>query len=200
MKAYQRGSGEVLAQFDSVEIEVLGGAVEQLVQACDDPRLGAPVGGHGDADSIVAEAAQILADDREPPPAADVSDPALRRLFPDACPDDAGVSADFRRLTLADQRWAKVLAARSVEADIDKRGADGVVHIGGEHVTDWLTTLTAVRLMLAARLGIVEEADEDACEAAGEDDPAHWTYSVYLWMGWLEESILDCLTDADLVA
>jgi len=200
MSRCQCGAGELLAQLDAIEAEVLGGAVEQLVRTCDDPSLGAPVGDHDGADSVVAEASHILAGDTEPPPAAAVTDPVLRRLFPDACPDDPGVSADFRRLTLADQRWAKVLAARSVEADIDKRGTDGVVHIGADHVTDWLTTLTSVRLMLAARLGIVEEADEDACDAADEDDPSHWAYQVYLWLGWLEESILDCLTDVDLLA
>ena len=54
----------------------------------------------------------------------------------------------------------------------------------------WLKTLTAVRLSLAARLGI--ETAEDAAELDGlpDEDPRLFVYRVYEWIAYLSENLL----------
>ena len=121
------------------------------------------------------------------------ADPAARRLFPDACPTDQAVSADFRRLTLDDQRLGKLVDAAVVREGLDHADMRGQVHIGPPQHQAWMSTLASIRLVLAARLGIVSDEDEDRFDCLDDEDPAYWLYNVYLWLAWVQESLVDCL-------
>ncbi|MCL1840369.1 MAG: DUF2017 domain-containing protein, partial [Propionibacteriaceae bacterium] len=59
--------------------------------------------------------------------------------------------------------------------------------------TSWLTTITAIRIVLAARLGIDRDEDEDRLDDLDDTDPTYWMYNVYLWLAWLQESVVECL-------
>lgn len=121
--------------------------------------------------------------------AADPRDPATRRLFPDAYPDDEEASAEFRALTqddvsatrAADAR--RVLATLSLESD---RPPAGPAHLSlrPEEQTAWLRTLTGLRLVLADRVGITDE------NIMPVGDPR---FDVYEWLGYRQEMLLRAL-------
>jgi Tfp pilus assembly protein PilN len=60
--------------------------------------------------------------------------------------------------------------------DLDRADAEVevIVELDAGAVTAWLRTLTAVRLVMATRLGITTEAEQD-------DDPR---FGVYNWLGF----------------
>lgn len=125
-------------------------------------------------------------------------DPAVARLVPDAYADDTAAADEFRRLTqsdLLDRRRddaARVLASLERDgvtlrpADIDRVDAEGTltVHLDGIVAASWLRTLTALRLVLATRLGIVTDDDHDAGDAR---------FGVYDWLGYRLEGLIDAL-------
>lgn len=92
-------------------------------------------------------------------PVAAPSDPALRRLLPDASRGAPDVAAEFRRLTESELRGTKagnlrVLRSRLVggpDLRVEPASAPAVA-----------AALTDLRLVLAERLGIRSEADADA--------------------------------------
>lgn len=120
-------------------------------------------------------------------------DPVLQRLFPDAYPHDPAASREFRRFTQSTQRNAKVRAATQVMADIDHLEGQGRCSVPDDHVDSWLTTLTNLRLALAVRLDIQDADEADRLAELPEDDPRAWVFSIYEWLGWVQESLLDCL-------
>lgn len=111
-------------------------------------------------------------------------DPALERLTPDAYPEDAEASREFRSLTRGD-----LLHRRAHDAAVVKRALEGIapldgtdddfapadIAIPGDQVDAWLRTLTAVRLVIANRLGIASEDDHD---------PSDPRFGVYDWLGY----------------
>ncbi|MDR2997427.1 MAG: DUF2017 domain-containing protein, partial [Microbacterium sp.] len=93
------------------------------------------------------------------------ADAALRRLTPSAYPDDEKASADYAALTrddLLDRRSAEAALVRAdlaaFDGDDDIRRRDAMrpreAIIPGEHLDAWLRTLTALRLVLASRVGV----------------------------------------------
>ena len=129
-------------------------------------------------------------------------DPALRRLVPDAY-TDAEEAAEFRRLTqddlLARRRADATLVLETLQRDgatlrpagIDRVDAESplVVELDSEAVSAWLRTLTALRLVLATRLGVIDDDDRDDAHAA---DPR---FGVYDWLGFRLEGLLQALED-----
>lgn len=132
------------------------------------------------------------------PVAAASADPAVARLVPDAYPDDPQASGEFRRMTAGD-----LLSRRSADAgvvlatlaqhgpvpdvaELDERAAmrPRTITLDRDEATAWLRTLTAVRLVLASRLGIEDEDDDP-----GEDPRA----LLYDWLGQRLEGLVAAL-------
>ncbi|WP_345750421.1 DUF2017 family protein [Microbacterium rhizophilus] len=117
-------------------------------------------------------------------------DPAIERLTPDVYPEDPDASREFRAVTRADLLRRRAQDARVVLdglAGIDQAGDDLApveVSLAAEQVEAWLRTLAAVRLVIASRLGIVDE-DED--RAGPDEDPR---YGVYEWLGYRLEGLV----------
>ena len=125
------------------------------------------------------------------------SDPAVRRLVPDAYRDDPEASAEFRGLTQADllaRRAADAGTVRAslrhdggdlVAAELDRTQAEDVLEVElDREVSDaWLRTLAALRLVMAERLGVTDEEHRD-------DDPR---FGVYEWLGYRLEGLLQAL-------
>lgn len=137
---------------------------------------------------------------REPP-----NDPALARLFPDAYEtgDDA---AQFRSLTeqgLLNRKLHDALAVTSELAlgrppaaveDGDAEGdGGGTVDalITAASLAPWVRTLTALRLAIAARIGLDAESDHPRLLA---DEETRGTVLVYDWLGAILDSLLRMLT------
>jgi hypothetical protein len=119
--------------------------------------------------------------------AATGDDPALARLAPDAYPDDQEASREFRSLTRGDllarrrddaQRLlAQLATVVDLETDAASLRADDelAIPLDPDALQAWLRTLAALRLVIAARLGIDDEEDQDF------SDPR---FGIYEWLGY----------------
>ena len=117
-------------------------------------------------------------------------DPALGRLIPNAYPDDATSARDFARYTRESLVDGKRQAAQSVrDATATERGS-GIVEIELDQAQawDWLTFLTDLRLILAERVGVVDEEADEADEQ--RDD---YLRAAYEWAGIVQGSMLEVL-------
>jgi len=154
-------SGQLRGRFDDAERRTLAALVEQLVQVFE----------------TAPDASEFPGDD-----------PAFSRLLPDAYPEDADASAEFRRFTSEEIVQRKIENARTVIASLASPDARGRVPLDQASAQCWLRTLTDLRLVLATRLGIERDGDEGRTDA--EALPLQ---RLYLWFGYLQESLLQAL-------
>lgn len=128
-------------------------------------------------------------------PSAPPEDEVLARLFPNAYSEDDEAAADFRRFTERGLRDAKVANAEVVlEALGDPSHADRLdVVLEAGHEQAWLRTLNDIRLAIGTRLGVTED-DEERWNSLSEDDPDRYVHHLYLWLGWLQETLVEALT------
>jgi hypothetical protein len=122
-------------------------------------------------------------------------DPALARLFPDAYRDDEGAAAEFRRYTEADLRAGKRAGARTALDTLDRVGSGGRrgrVELTQDEAAAWLGTLNDLRLTLGTRLGVTDD-NEELHSRFPEDDPRAVLVPLYLWLGWLQETLIESL-------
>lgn len=139
---------------------------------------------------LVTQFQQLVTED----PAGD--DPAVARLTPDAYPDDADASREFESVTRGDLLGRRAHDAATVRSDLSRIEDASVgealspvdVSIAGDHLDPWLRTLSALRLVLASRLGISDDAEHD------EDDPA---YGLYEWIGYRLEGLVQVAEQRD---
>ncbi len=124
----------------------------------------------------------------EPP-----EDPALARLFPNAFEDDDDASA-FRRVTEQGLLNRKLQDAFLVSSelspgltDIDLADVSVDATISPDTLPAWVRTLTALRLAIAARIELNEDADHARLLA---DDETRSTVLVYDWLAAILDSIL----------
>jgi Domain of unknown function (DUF2017) len=191
MRKFGRKRGMITTQLSSYEVELLTSLVKQLVELVSD---GEPAGfpaGRAPADSFEALVADLEVNHDEP----EVSeDPVLKRLFPDAYPEDATASSEFRRFTERDLKAKKVAEAQVV---LDRLAATELgahdLRIPRQEVEAWLRTLTSVRLAVATRLGISDAEAADELNALPEEDPRSFMVSVYDWLGFAQETMINAL-------
>lgn len=121
----------------------------------------------------------------------------LRRLAPDAYPDDDASSREYRRLTEADalrrrhesaERMIETLSSEPDELTAEAVDADAmapyVVTLDAGSADAWLRTMAALRLVLASRLGIEVDDTHD------DDDPR---FAVYDWIGFRLDELVRAL-------
>ena len=191
MRKFTRKRGMITTQLSPYEVELLTSLVKQLVELVSD---GAPARfppSPEPADAFEALVADLEVDPDEP----EVSeDPVLKRLFPDAYPQDTTASSDFRRFTERDLRAKKVVEAQVV---LDRLAATELgardLRIPRAEVEAWLRTLTSVRLAVATRLGISDAEAAEELNALPDDDPRSFMVSVYDWLGFAQETMLSAL-------
>ncbi len=191
--ALHRRSGHVIATFSGFEADLLRSLASQLVELLRNeaavPRTG--------LDSFEA-----MLDFSGP--TSEPEDPVLARLFPTAYPQDEESAAEFRRFTEGALRDDKATGAATVIDTLEEAGLppelteDGlVIDVEMDRATaeTWLRSFTDLRLALATRLG-VEEGDDDVWLAMPEDDPRTQAHDIYQWVGYLQETLVEALTDA----
>lgn len=207
MRGVEPEDGFLMIHFDAEEPGLLAGMVDQLAELLTDRDLIATPMDHdaaqpeSDADPFVRWEAEFSHDaaptvetvGKPGDEDGDEVDPVIRRLFPDAYPDDPAASHDFRRFTQAQQRSVKVADAHTVVNDLQLTDRRGRCRVPLAHVTAWLKTLTNVRLALAVRLDITDEISSDEAAQLPETDPRSWLYEVYAWTGWLQETLIEAL-------
>lgn len=141
---------------------------------------------------LAAEAAELAAAAASRPEEDALADPALVRLLPDAYPGDPEKSAEFRRFTADGIAERKALNARTVVESL-ARPDDGPVEarLDQGQATAWLRCITDIRLVLAARLDIVQDGDVGDIS----DDRALFQRAVYEWLAEVQDSLVAALED-----
>lgn len=131
----------------------------------------------------------------------DDGDPAIERLTPSPYPEDPDAAAGFTHSTRDDLLDRRLADARRVRSTMDEFGAgiDALteeealvthdVLLSADHLDAWLRTLTAIRLVIATRLGITSD------EVATTDG----RHDVYDWLGYRLELLIQAADDADSV-
>ncbi|MFD7027059.1 DUF2017 domain-containing protein [Streptomyces sp. NPDC059917] len=199
------GGGAAVA-LDEIEIQILRSLAVQLLELIG-PGAAEPA---EDADPL---AVLFAADGPTEPP----SDPALARLFPDAYGGPGGDgaadpeevrahSAEFRRFTENDLRTRKredaLAVVRSLDAltlddgldeESDDDGGGAVLELTGELPLRWLGSLNDLRLTIAARLEITEDDESAVLFRLPDDDPRKPMVMAYLWLGGLQETLIETL-------
>ncbi|MYS18818.1 protein of unknown function [Streptomyces sp. DvalAA-14] len=174
-----RGGGAAIT-LDEVEISILRSLLVSLLELIGP---GEPPPGEDD-DPLAA----LFAEGPSKPP----EDPALARLFPDAYEKTEDAS-DFRRFTENDLRTRKRDDALAMVRTLDLGGP--VVRLSADQSRQWLGALNDLRLTLGARLE-VGEGDEDGSSelyALPDDDERKPLVMAYLWLGGLQESLVETL-------
>ena len=203
----KRDDGEISITFTSQEAHVLINLTEQLLEL-----LGEGEGQFHQVDPLLHLVGISNAD--SPP-----EDPVLRRLLPNAYHDEKA-SGEFRRYTEHGLREKKKAHALTIyeallpqdedwSGDIPLDKGNITVTFPITDVMAWLGGLNDLRLALAVRLGIGNEGgphepherpDSQSAEPIHkkyelmvESDPMKAVYSVYSWIGWLQQSLLETL-------
>jgi hypothetical protein len=186
-----RKSRLVIANFSGFEADLLRSLASQLVELLRNERA-VPI--HAD------DPLEALLDFTGPTEEPD--DPVLARLFPTAYPDDPEAAGDFRRFTEGTLRDGKADAAVALIDGLEEAGLppelteDGLVidvELDEATAETWMRSFTDMRLALATRLE-VEEGDEGYWATLSEDDPRGQAHDIYLWMGYLQETLVEALT------
>ena len=189
--ARHRKSRLVIANFSGFEADLLRSLESQLVELLRNERA---------APMHVDDPLEALLDFSGP--TEEPEDPVLARLFPTAYPDDPEAAGDFRRFTEGTLRDGKAEAAVTVIDGLEDAGLppeltdEGLVidvELDEPTAETWLRSFTDVRLALATRLE-VEEGDEEYWATLDEEDPRGQAHDIYVWLGYLQESLVDALS------
>ena len=176
---FKRRRAGITADLDPGEAGLLASLAEDLLALLGDGAAAA------DEDPLAAMVGMSSG------PVAPPEDPALARLLPDAYADDAQAASDFRRFTEQDLREGKRAGAGTVLATLAPLlGRGGRLVLNRDQVDAWLGTLNDLRLVLGTRLEVTEDTDLDV----PEDHPHAQALLVYGWLGWLQESLLSCIS------
>lgn len=181
------GGGAAVA-LDEVEISILRSLAVQLLELIGPGDE--PVEGEDPLAALFAEGPS------EPP-----SDPALRRLFPDAYGDEdedlRAAAADFRRYTENDLRARKREDALAVVRSLDalSPGGEGgaILKLTADESRSWLGALNDLRLTIGTRLEVTDEDESGELYRLPDSDPRKPMVMAYLWLGALQESLVETL-------
>ena len=119
-------------------------------------------------------------------------DPALARLFPDAYEEPQDASA-YRRVTEQGLVNRKLQDAMSVTADlglgvgVPADATEIEVDITSESLPAWARTITALRLAMAARIGLERPEDHDRLL---REESTRGTVLVFDWLAAILDSVL----------
>lgn len=118
----------------------------------------------------------------------DRSDPALRRLYPDAY-EGAEDEQAYRELVGEDLRDEK---ARALDTMAENIGGVGSIQteLDAEKVQSWLRGLTDMRLTLGVRLDVTEDLTHEEIDP---EDPQAFSWTLLHWLGWLQEQLLEAI-------
>lgn len=125
-------------------------------------------------------------------------DPALRRLSPTAYLDDPAAQEEYGRLTqpelererTADRRVLNQLLAARKQAEEGEPKTPGAKVLGEEEVAALLRVMNESRLTLAARLGIEDDAWEEAPDRPDQESPA---MMLLRYLTFLQEALIETL-------
>jgi hypothetical protein len=185
--------GGAAIALDKVEISILRSLAVQFLELIG-PGPGEP------PDATDDPLAELLTEGPSKPPA----DPALARLFPNAYGDpekepDATAkraSSEFRRYTENDLRARKREDALALVRSLDRLTLGGdegaVLKVTEADAKRWLGALNDLRLVIGTRLEVDEDPESELYHLQ-DDDPRKPLVMAYLWLGGLQETLVETL-------
>ncbi|WP_329019541.1 DUF2017 domain-containing protein [Streptomyces sp. NBC_00690] len=187
------GGGGAAVALDEVEISILRSLAVQLLELIGPGEE--PVEGEDPLAALFTNGPS------EPP-----SDPALARLFPEAYtgPDVTdqtdelqAASAEFRRFTENDLRSRKRTDVLCVVRTLDELtvGGEGgaVLKLTADECHNWLGALNDLRITIGTRLDVSDDDESDDLYHLPDDDPRKPMVMAYLWLGALQETLVETL-------
>lgn len=178
-KAFKYGLKGITGYLEPTERELLRGLVDDVISMLE-PQSSA------DEDPLTALIGLDM-NVREP------SDRALLRLLPNVMKNDGAASLEFRQLTERSLRETKIGALRATAMGLDRND----LVLTPEEARLWSMALNDVRLVLAERLDIRDEADADHVHAMQDwsqaDDVESYLALVYNFTTWLQESLVQAM-------
>jgi hypothetical protein len=170
-------AGQVVGSLEHTERVVLTELMSQLIE------LLAPTAGEPDEDPLAREIG--IAEDAPEP-----SDPALKRLLPNAYRFEPELSTEFRRYTERELRDGKISRAKLVIESLAGHDLTAdVVELNRQQAETWAMSLADLRIALGAKLGLFEEG------AIITKSPEQ---SVYDWLTWLQGTLIEALQSQSL--
>lgn len=185
MRGWRRKGGKVLGRFEQQEAAVVRGLVSQVEDMLRARADEAP-------QDELAELTGIRTGPTEGP-----DDPVLGRLLPDfhrLDPDNPSKESLDSAAALRSLYEPEVLAAKTSVADVVMRTLPpegGEVRLTYEQADAWLSALNDVRLALGTALDVTEDMPDEL----PEDDPRAPHLGVYHWLTWVQENLVQALTD-----
>ena len=143
--------------------------------------------------------ARLVDDFRDLLAERETDDSAVQRLTPSAYPDDQDAARAFAESTrddLLDRRLADALTVRTAlapfDVDVEPLSEEEALTprdlvIAEDDLDAWMRTLTAIRLVIADRLGITED---DQTHEDGRGD-------IYDWLGYRLELLIQAADELD---
>lgn len=162
---------EISASFSDAERTVLKQLADELLTL---------LGESDDHEDPLAAAVGISTNDRLP------EDPALARLLPDAYQNPAH-AGEFRRYTEHGLREGKRARLEALVTQLDEQ-----ISLTDEEAMQWAMALNDMRLFLGTRLEVTSDS-ENEITALGDEDPRKAGFAVFVWLGWLQQSLLEIL-------
>jgi hypothetical protein len=188
----RRGAAHSInASFSETEAQVLRNLLVQMLDL-----LGADDDATGPGPQPPADPLEVMTGMTGPgdAPVSRPDDPVLARLLPDAYADDPERAAEFRRFTEQDLRAGKRAAVRRALESLPADG--GRITVDDAGADAWLGALNDLRLALGTRLDVTEDtyAELDVRLRRDPDDPRVAALSVYAWLGYLQESLVEAVS------
>ncbi|WP_158888282.1 DUF2017 domain-containing protein [Amycolatopsis anabasis] len=185
MNGWRRKGATMLAGFEQQEAAVLRGLVSQLEDMLRARSDEAP-------QDELSELTGIRTGPTESP-----NDPVLSRLLPDfhrldpdnPSKEDLDSAAALRSLHEPQLLDAKVGVAAVVMDTLPRDG--GEVRLTFEQADAWLSALNDVRLALGTALDVTEDMPDEL----PDDDPRAPHLGVYHWLTWVQESLVQAMTE-----
>ena len=128
------------------------------------------------------------------PPAGDLADRLYPRAYLDPTEDTAEL--EFQSLVHEDLSSARVEALQRIAigvhgaADPDSDAYVDVA-VAADDEMGWVTALNDARLVIGTTLDVDEETEPDY----PADDPRHELGLLYQWLGWMQQELLDVLSE-----
>lgn len=207
MRPFRRARRGYVAELSASERLVLAHVVGDVVELLQEQTGTVP---HEDPEGARIEGVAPLS-----APAEDVqapTDPAVRRLLPDASREDGEVSAEFRRFTQGDlvaEKAQRLLLLADLLLAGDPQDAEALTPliVRPDDARRVAGALTDIRVVLAERLDLrtddqVEDLHDEvlAREESGVEPPEEapdaarrFLASVFLLSGWLQESLVELM-------
>lgn len=185
MREWRRRGGKVVGGFEQQEAAVVRGLVSQIEDMLKTRADEAP-------QDELAELTGIRTGPSEGP-----EDPVLGRLLPDfhrLDPDSPSKESLDSAAALRSLHEPALLDAKLGVAEVVLRTlppGGGEVRLTFEQADAWLSALNDVRLALGTALDVTE----DMPDQLPEDDPRASHLGVYHWLTWVQDTLVQALTE-----